>query len=114
MHKRFCILCFCTRSWYLQFVFGSIPSRFLLSFSRISILVLSSSQSEIWTVDGFECYRVDKKIGTFHQYHTGNHLKEKRLQGKKNKGTLTVPFVADDIALEHKFSGLGPSSELYR
>lgn len=41
--------------------FRSIPSRSSLSFSRISILFLSSSQSEIWTVDGFERYRVDKK-----------------------------------------------------
>ena len=91
--------------------FRSIPSRSSLSslsFSRISILFLSPSQSEIWTVDGFERYRVDKKIGTFHHYHTRNHLKEKRLQEKKNKGTLTVPFVADDIPPEHKFPGLGP------
>lgn len=46
--------------------FRSIPSRSSLSFSRISILFLSSSQSEIWTVDGFERYRVDKKkLGPF-------------------------------------------------
>ena len=26
---------------------------------------------------------------------------------KKNKGTLTIPFVADDIPPEHKFPGVG-------
>ena len=91
--------------------FRSIPSRSSLSFSRISILFLSSSQSEIWTVDGFERYRVDKKkLGPF-IIIIHNHSKEKKVtrkqQQKKNKGTLTVPFVADDIPPEHKFPGLG-------
>ena len=71
--------------------FRSIPSRSSLSFSRISILFLSSSQSEVWTVDGFEHYRVDKKIGTFHHYHTRNHSKEKRLREKK-QGDLNCTF----------------------
>ena len=73
--------------------FRSIPSRSSLSFSRISILFLSSSQSEIWTVDGFERYRVDKqKIGTFHHYHTRNHSKERRLWEKRKQGDLDCTF----------------------
>ena len=48
---------------------------------------------------------MDKKIGTFHHYHTRNHSKEKKVAGKK-KRTLTVPFVVDDIPPEHKFPGL--------
>ena len=49
-----------------------------------------------------------KKIGTFHHYHTRNYSKEKRLrEKKKSKGTLTVPFVVDDIPPEHTFPGVG-------
>ena len=83
--------------------FRSIPSRSSLSFSRISILFLSSSQSEVWTVDGFERYQVDKTSLSYTQPFKG-----KRVTRKKNKGTLTVPFVADDIPPEHKFPGLDP------
>ena len=89
--------------------FRSIPSRSSLSFSRISILFLSSSQSEIWTVDGFERYRVDKKNWDLSSSSYTQPFKGKKVtRKKKNKGTLTVPFVADDIPPERKFPGLGP------
>ena len=88
--------------------FRSIPSRSLLSFSRISILFLSSSQSEVWTVDRFERYRVDKKNWVFSLLSYTQPFKRKKVTRKKNKGTLTVPFVADDIPPEHKFPGLDP------
>lgn len=88
--------------------FRSIPSRSSLSFSRISILFLSSAQSEVWTVDRFERYRVDKKNWVFSSLSYTQPFKGKKVTRKKNKGTLTVPFVADDIPPEHKFPGLDP------
>ena len=82
-------------------------SRSFLSFSRISIPFLSSSQSEVWTVDGFERYQVDKKNWALSSLSYTQPFKGKKVTRKKNKGSLTVPFVADDIPPEHKFPGLG-------
>ena len=65
--------------------FRSIPSRSSLSFSRISILFLSSSQSEIWTVDGFERYRVDKKNWDLSSSSYTQPFKGKKVTRKKKK-----------------------------
>ena len=89
--------------------FRSIPSRSSLSLSRISILLLSSSQSEIWTVDEFERYRVDKKNRDLSSLSYTQPFKGKKVtRKKKNEETLAVPFVADDIPPGHKYPGLGP------
>ena len=72
--------------------FRSIPSRSSLSFSRISILFLSSSQSEVWTVDRFERYRVDKKNWVFSLLSYTQPFKGKKVTRKKKQGDLNCTF----------------------
>ena len=72
--------------------FRSIPSRSSLSFSRISILFLSPSQSEIWTVDGFERYRVDKKDWDLSSLSYTQPFKGKKVTRKKKQGDLDCTF----------------------
>lgn len=72
--------------------FRSIPSRSSLSFSRISILFLSSSQSEIWTMDGFERYRVDKKNWDLSSLSYTQPFKGKKGYEKKKQGDHNCTF----------------------
>ena len=48
------------------------------------------------------------KLGPFVIIMHTTLVRIKGYQKEENKGTLTVPFVADDIPPEHKFPGLGP------
>ena len=58
--------------------------------SQFFFWVLHSLKFGPWT--GLSATEWTKKIGSFHHYHTRNHLKEKRLQGKKKQGNLDCTF----------------------
>ena len=86
VHKHFFYIMVLYKKLVPSIFFRSIPSRSSLSFSRISILFLSSSQSEVWTVDGFERYRVDKKNWDLSSLSYTQPFKGKKVTRKKTRG----------------------------
>lgn len=91
MHKHFCILWFCTRSWYLQFFLEAflLVLHFPFPESQFFFWVLHSLKFGPWT--GLSATEWTKKIGSFHYYHTRNHSKEKGYE-KKKQGDLNCTF----------------------